>query len=121
LKHDAQLDLATGHSRRTRTWKNKKWLWSELVRRLAKGHHTQETYKEYMSATKADQAEIKDVGGYVGGYLRNGKRSPKTIVHRQLLTLDIDFAHLHFWEDYIMMFDNSAVLHATHKHHETRS
>ena len=82
-------------------------------------HKTTETFKEYIAATKDEQSKIKDVGGYVGGYLRQGRRKPENIVHRQLLTLDIDFAHCDFWGDFQMQFENAAVLHATHKHHET--
>lgn len=118
MKHDGTLDLAVGLSRKTKKWKNRPWKWSELIERLSSEHKTRETYKEYMSASRDDQADIKDVGGYVGGYLRGGKRSPKTVVHRQLMTLDIDFAHVHFWDDFRLMFDNAAVLHSTHKHHE---
>jgi len=117
MKHDGTIDLATGLSRKTRKWKNKKWKWSEIHERLSQEHKTTETHLEYMSAPRSEQSDIKDVGGYVGGYLRNGKRSPKNVAHRQLMTLDIDFAHIHFWDDYLVMFDNAAVLHSTHKHH----
>lgn len=119
MKFDGTLDIATGMSARSKTWKNKKILWSELVQRLSQEHKTNETYKEYISATKEEQGKIKDVGGYVGGYLRNGRRKPENVVHRQLLTLDIDFAHVDFWEDLGFLYDNAAVIHATHKHHET--
>lgn len=119
MKHDGELDIAIGASRRSKIWKNKKWKWSELVQRLSEENKTGETYKEYMAFNKADQDDIKDVGGYVGGYLRNGRRNPDTIVHRQVMTLDIDFAHLDFWADFTLMFGNAAVLHSTHKHHES--
>jgi putative DNA primase/helicase len=119
MKHDGELDLAVGKSAKSKIWKNKKMSWSELVQTLSEGHKTKETYKEYISSTKEEQTHIKDVGGYVGGYLRNGKRSPQNVLHRQVVTLDIDFAHVDFWEDFGLLFDNAAVLHATHKHHET--
>jgi putative DNA primase/helicase len=119
MKHDGQLDIAVGMSAKSKIWKNKKYQWSELVQRLSEEHKTTETFKEYMAANKDEQSKIKDVGGYVGGYLRNGRRKPENVVHRQLMTLDIDFAHNDFWEDFCLQFDNAAVLHATHKHHET--
>ena len=118
MKYDGNIDIATGHSRRSKKWKNETWPWSVMVAKLSEETKTLETFKEYMAASVEDQAQIKDVGGYVGGYLRQGKRSPKNVVHRQLMTLDIDFAHLSFWDDYELMFDNAAVLHSTHKHHE---
>lgn len=117
--NDIKLDIAVGMSAKSKTWKNKKYRWSELVQRLSEEHKTTETFKEYIAASKQEQSKIKDVGGYVGGYLRSGRRKPENVVHRQLMTLDIDFAHIDFWEDFVLQFDNAAVLHSTHKHHET--
>lgn len=119
MKYDGKIDLAVGMSARSKVWKNKKMLFSEFALRLSEENRTNETYKEYISANKAEQLKIKDVGGYVGGYLRGGKRNPKNVVHRQILTLDIDFAHSDFWEDFILQFDNAAIIHSTHKHHES--
>lgn len=116
MKYDGSIDIAIGMSAKSKTWRNKKILWSELSMKLSAVHKTTETYKEYMSANKEEQSKIKDVGGYVGGYLRGGRRKPENVVHRQLLTLDIDYAHNDFWDDYCLQFDNAAILHATHKH-----
>ena len=91
--YDGELDIAIGLSARSKVWSNKKLKWSELVSRLGEENKTTETFKEFVSASKEDQLKIKDVGGYVGGYLRGGKRSPANVVHRQLMTLDLDFAH----------------------------
>jgi predicted P-loop ATPase len=118
MQYNETIHIATGMSAKSKIWKNKTVLWSELVAKIAEPHHTNETFKEYMSAAKDDQSKIKDVGGYVGGYLRNGRRKPENVVHRQLMTLDIDFAHIDFWDDFCLQFDNAAILHATHKHSE---
>lgn len=118
MKFDGQIDIATGASANSKIWKNKKIRWSELVQRLSEVSRTTETYKEYLAYSKEEQGKIKDVGGYFGGYLRQGRRKPQNVLHRQLITLDIDFAHLDFWDDFQMQFDNAAVLHATHKHCE---
>jgi len=116
MQYNETIHIATGMSAKSKIWKNKKVLWSELVSKISEPHHTNETFKEYMSSTKDEQSKIKDVGGYVGGYLRNGRRKPENVVHRQIMTLDIDFAHLDFWDDFCLQFDNAAILHATHKH-----
>ena len=118
MTYDGHIDIATGLGANSRIWKNSNWQWSALVRKLKSENKTNETYKEYESATKTERSKIKDVGGYVGGYLRAGRRKPENVVHRQLLTLDIDFAHLAFWDDFCMQFDNAAVLHGTHTHSE---
>lgn len=116
MNFDGKLDLATGMGARSKTWKNKEWTWSKLVEKLQEDHKTNETFKEYMASSRDEQSKIKDVGGYVGGYLRNGRRKPENVVFRQLMTLDIDFAHADFWDDFILQYDNAAILHATHKH-----
>lgn len=116
MKHHGVVDIAVGLSARSKSWKNEKWEWSALVKKLTTEYKTPETYKQYKSASKEERSKIKDVGGYVGGYLRGGRRKPENVVHRQLLTLDIDHAHMQFWSDFTLMFDNAAVLHATHSH-----
>ncbi len=116
---DDKLDIAVGHGARSRVWKNQKWSWKQLEEKLLTEHKTNETFKEFLTASKEDQSKIKDVGGYVGGYLRGGRRKPENVVHRQLLTLDIDEAHSSFWSDFQMQYDNAAVLHGTHKHAPT--
>ncbi len=116
---DGKIDIAVGMSAKSKLWKNQKWTWPELVEKLITEHRTNETFKEFVSATKEEQSKIKDVGGYVGGFLRKGRRKPENVIHRQLITLDIDNAHSNFWNDFTMQFDNAAVLHATHSHVDT--
>lgn len=118
MKYDGKVEIAEGRSASSKKWKNKTLPWSEFVHRLSNATKTNETFKEYMAANKAEQLTIKDVGGYVGGYLRNGKRGIKDVGIRRVITLDIDFAHNGFWEDFMFTFENAAVLHSTHKHHE---
>ena len=118
MKYDGKITIATGLSAGSKKWKNKELTWGELVQRLSEDVKTSETYKEYLAANKAEQLKIKDVGGYVGGYLANGRRGINNVGFRRVITLDIDFAHIGFWEDFILTFDNAAVLHSTHKHHE---
>lgn len=116
MTHDGTLNIATGLSGGSRVWKNKTWQYSDFIKRLQQVQVTSETHREFIAATLQEQGKIKDVGGYVGAYLRNGRRTKSTVVHRQLLTLDIDFAHIDFWQDFVLTFENAAILHATHKH-----
>lgn len=116
LKFDDTLDIAIGMAYDSITWRNTKYRWSDFVKRLSEDHRTNETYAEYLKASKPEQTKIKDVGGYVGAYLKNGRRGLKNVVYRQLITLDIDYAHENFWDDFTLMFDYAAVIHNTHKH-----
>ena len=111
---DGQLDVAIGTSATSKTWRNTKIMWSELVARLAKPVVTVETYKEYNAMPKSDRAKVKDLGGYVGGFLVGGKRDKASVSYRQIITLDVDFSHDNFWWDFTMLYDCAAVLHATH-------
>lgn len=116
MKFDGSINIATGLSVESKIWKNEKLEWSKLVDRLSKPIITSETYKQFITASKDEQGKIKDVGGFVGGFLVGGRRNPDKVLYRQLLTLDLDFAHKDFWDDFTMLFNCAAFLHATHKH-----
>lgn len=114
LKNDRELDVATGTSRKTKKWKNKRMPWSGLLDRLSNVTRTGETVAEYARMSRERQSEIKDVGGFVGGYCRNGNRTD--IDHRSMLTLDADFADMGLWDDFKMIYGNAAAIYSTHKH-----
>lgn len=116
IANDGLLEIAVGRSRKETRWKNQEMLWSELAEKLSETHRTVETHAEYMSAKKPRQDEIKDIGGFVGGYLTGGRRLSSAVLHRQLITLDIDFSKAHFWDDLTLCYDNAALLYSTHKH-----
>ncbi len=119
MQETNKIDIAVGLSARSRTWKNQTWDWEKIREKLLTEHKTNETFKEFISSSRDEQLKIKDVGGYVGGYLKGGRRKPENVIYRQLLTLDLDnIKHSGFWEDFEMLYDNEAVLHATHKHSE---
>lgn len=111
---DKALDVALGNSRKTKTWKNKPMKWSELLNRLANTTRTPETVAEYRAMSRDRQSDIKDVGGFVGGYCNNGSRSD--IRHRSILCLDADFADADLWPDWELLYGNAAAVYSTHKH-----
>lgn len=115
LEYDTNLNIAIGLSVTSKVWKNTKITWGALVQKLSEPVVTAETYKQFMRATKDEQSKIKDVGGFVGGFLTNGRRDKSNVLYRQLITLDIDFSHENFWWDFTMLFDCAAVIHSTHK------
>lgn len=115
LKNDISLTIATGLSASSKVWKNTKLQWSELLQKLSSPTVTNETYKQFIHASKEEQSKIKDVGGFVGGFLTNGRRGKSNVLYRQLICLDIDFSHENFWWDFTMLYDCAAVIHSTHK------
>jgi predicted P-loop ATPase len=113
VNHDIELDIALGNSRKTKVWKNKKMLWSELLERMSSTTRTPETMAEYKAMSRDQQSEVKDVGGFVGGYCNNGNRTD--IRHRSVLCLDADFAELGLFDKWKEL-DYAGALYSTHKH-----
>ena len=119
VKHDGQLMLAIGKSKLETHWKNKSILWSELVNRLSKTLRTQETYTEYKKMSKTEKDRVKDVGGFVGGSLKNGRRKAENIANRSIITLDIDYADKAIWDDITLLNDYACLMYSTHSHTES--
>ena len=113
IVNDCSFTIAVGHSAQSRVWKNIKMTWGEFVNKISKPVVTSESYKQFLSASKADQSKIKDVGGFVGGTLIKGSRNKENVQSRRLITLDIDFSHSNFWWDFTMLYSCAALIHST--------
>ena len=120
LKYDFTLDISTGKSRKDTSWKNKTLKWSEFIAQCSTTQRTHDTVKEYLASKPDIQADIKDVGGFVGGTIMGGRRKNGKIMSRSMITLDIDFGKLDTWENYEFLFSYAALLYSTHKHTEAK-
>lgn len=114
IKYDRALDVALGNNRKTKHWKNKQLQWSALLDRLANTTRTPETLAEYKAMSRDKQSDVKDVGGFVGGYCDNGSRT--AVAFRSVLCLDADFADADLWPDWELLYGNAAAIYSTHKH-----
>ena len=65
--------------------------WDEIVDKFSEPFITHETLEEYKKMSKDEQASVKDVGGFVGGKLKDGSRKNGCVINRCILTLDIDY------------------------------
>ena len=116
ITHDKKILIAIGRSRKALQWQNKEMLWSEFLDKLAATTRTRETVNDYAAMTRAERENVKDVGGFVGGYLKNGKRSNASVVDRCLVCLDADNADAGLLDDLDMTFINAYALYSTHSH-----
>ncbi len=118
IHYDGPVTIAVGESRRSTQWKNKEVLWSQLVERLSIPTKTPETVDEYRGFAKSKRDEIKDVGGFVGGSLKGGRRKAEAIMQRRLLTLDLDDVPRNAdpWDTVVLVLGCAAVLYSTHSH-----
>ncbi|MEG2291784.1 MAG: virulence-associated E family protein [Carnobacterium sp.] len=113
---DKELNISLGQSKTEKKWKNKTMLWSELLDRLNKPTVTQETVQDYHKMSKSKRDGIKDVGGFVGGFLKQGKRKADSVQSRSILTLDADTPSKDLWDDITILFDHAAAVYSTHSH-----
>lgn len=110
------LSLSVASSSKSKSWKNQSISWLEFKNRLKEPTVTQETVAEYTKMTTAQKGEVKDVGGFVAGHLKNGQRKKGNVVKRSMITLDADYPRKELWEDFLMMYDCAALIYSTHSH-----
>lgn len=112
-----QINIATAPNRATKQWKNHVMQWSELVERCGRFLVTNETVTEYARMPREQQSNIKDVGGFVGGYLTDGKRNKHSVKFRDVICLDIDNGKAGVWEKVSeAMVGTESFVYSTHKH-----
>jgi putative DNA primase/helicase len=116
IKYDGSISLATGKNKKETHWKNKNMFYSALVEKLSNTTRTPETHAEYKKMPKTDRDRIKDVGGFVGGSLKNGRRKAENVANRTLLTLDLDYVNGDVWSSIEMLFDFACLIYSTHTH-----
>ena len=110
------MKIAIGNSRLDKKWKNKDLSWEDLLARMRQTIRTTETVSEYRKLAKGRQNTIKDVGGFVGGHLKEGRRKNGNVVCRSMLTLDMDYAAAGIWDEIAMLTDWQCCIYSTHKH-----
>lgn len=110
-----KLTISVGSSRKETKWLPREMTWPELLEKLAQPIYTGETVSEYKRMSKDKQDDIKDVGGFVGGALRDGVRKSGNVLYRSLLTLDLDFAQPDTWETIQLLSGNACCIYSTHK------
>lgn len=112
-----EFNIATAPSRVSKQWKNETISWDTLLVRIQNPTRTPETTKEYASMSASEKGKIKDVGGFVGGHLRDGRRVKGAVAYRQLITLDADSPGKDFLQDVDLVLDGQAYLiYSTHSH-----
>ena len=110
------MKYAFANSRKALKWTNGEITWEELGSRLRNPVRTLETMAEYRKMTPAQRTETKDVGGFVGGHLKNGIRKREMVICRDTATIDLDLCRADVWEVKISNLPFRLYCHSTHKH-----
>lgn len=110
------MKIAYGNSRMEKRWKNNEISWDDFCRRVSTTQTTTETVEEYRKMTKPQQDAVKDVGGFVGGHLRGGRRKTGTVLCRSMLTLDMDHGTQDILDELSLLNSHELCVYSTHKH-----
>lgn len=111
-----KLYISTGNSRMEKKWNGQEMEFSVFLERLSHTVRTSETMEQYRKLSKAKQDSIKDVGGFVLGKLKGGRRKKANVLFRSGLTLDMDYATEDIAEQIELFFDFRCLIYSTHKH-----
>ena len=90
MQNNRMLHISTAGSRKAIQWPGSTIMWSEFTEKLSTPVRGDETLEQYLAFPKVQQDELKDIGGFVGGTLRENRRKQDHVEGRDLLTLDLD-------------------------------
>lgn len=111
-----KIKLCTGNSRMDKRWNLTEMELDEFRNRISTTHRTAEMMEQYKKLNKAKQDDIKDVGGFVLGTLKEGRRKKDCVLTRSGLSLDMDYALPNIIEQIEMFFSFKCYFYSTHKH-----
>ena len=110
------IRLSIGNSRMDKKWNAVEMELSEFRDRISQTKRTAETVEQYRKLGKAKQDDIKDVGGFVLGTLKIGRRKKDCVLTRSGLSLDMDYATPDIIDQIEMFFSFHCLFYSTHKH-----
>lgn len=90
MQYDRKITISAGSNRRAMTWQAQTMLISELWARLQAPARGTETLAAYLNMKKAQQDDLKDVGGFMAGTLSGPRRKANNVTGRDVITLDLD-------------------------------
>lgn len=90
MLHDRRIVLSVASNRRATNWTQQTMRISELWERLRTPARGTEPLAEYLNLKKAQQDDLKDVGGFMAGTLSGPRRKANNVTGRDLITLDLD-------------------------------
>lgn len=90
MQYDRKITISAGSNRRAMSWLPQTMLISELWARLQTPARGTEPLAEYLNMKKAQQDDLKDVGGFMAGTLSGPRRKAGNVTGRDVITLDLD-------------------------------
>lgn len=116
VRNSVNFTIAVGQSCREIVWINLPYNWTTFLNQIKSTKRTKETQVAYFQMSKENQRKVKDVGGFVGGVLKDGKRNKQSVLSRQLITLDMDNLKGCDWRNALNTLRYAWAVYSTHKH-----
>lgn len=119
MTNDRLIHISHGNNRRSTNWQPQSLMLSELWGKLRIPTRGAETLNTYMAMKKAQQDDLKDVGGYVCGTLSGPRRKSNAVTGRDVITLDLDNIPSGGTEDVLRRVEGLGVgycVYSTRKH-----
>ncbi|WKY44450.1 virulence-associated E family protein [Eubacteriaceae bacterium ES2] len=116
---DKLIQISTAGSRKSTSWPAQQLYWSEFTEKLKTPVRSTETLQTYLTYHKAQQDDLKDVGGFVGGLLEGNRRKAGCVLGRDLISLDMDNIPADGTEALLKRIDSlnfACVVYSTRKH-----
>ena len=90
MQNDKKLKISVAQNRKSLKWITEEIKWSDFIKKVSNPIRTLETYDQFIRMKKSQQDELKDVGGFVAGELKEYRRKAENVLNRCLITLDAD-------------------------------
>jgi predicted P-loop ATPase len=116
---DHPIKIAVCNRKTDRKYKNQEQIWRYIIERNRTPIRTSETAEEYPKLPKAQRDTLKDIGGYVCGWLKGGIRKNGNVISRTAGALDAD--NIPADTDFIglvksALADTAYFIYSTHSH-----
>lgn len=113
---DRKIFISVGSNRWSKKWVNQETTFEELDKRLSETIRTSELVNEYQKFEGDARVDIKDKGGFVGGFINGPERKKEAIKFRSLLTYDLDDPEVDFLDRYKKESKYKTIVYSTHSH-----
>ena len=123
MQNDKYLKISIAQNRKSLKWLTEEIKWSDFILKISKPIRTNETYEQFIRMKKSQQDELKDVGGFVAGELKDNRRKAENVLNRCLVTLDADNIEPGQTQKIINLVDGlgcAYAIYSTRKHVESK-
>lgn len=123
MQNDKKLKISIAQNRKSLKWITEEIKWTDFIKKISTPIRTNETYEQFMKMKKFQQDELKDVGGFVAGELKDNRRKAENVLNRCLVTLDADNIEPGQTQKVLNLIDGlgcSYAVYSTRKHSEAK-